>query len=120
MNAVVVYLSQLLVTLLISLGVVAWLRPYLGRVLLELCGTAERADFWQVFSSILLVGMPLIFGLGYNPLEAGEGMLFYAAAGQVRANLLGFLLALIGIGFVVSFFALVAPRGVGQAEKGWA
>ncbi len=110
MNALLVYILQLVVTVLISLGVLLWLRPFLRRVLLDLCGTPERADFWLVFASILLVGLPLNFGLGYNPLEGEVRMRFYDAASQVRANLLGFLLALLGIGFVVSFFALVAPR----------
>jgi hypothetical protein len=114
MNTITVYLLQITVTAGISLAVVAYFRPYLQSILRDLCGTDERARFWVVFSSILLVGVPLIFGLGYNPQENAPGMLFFDAASQVRANLLGFLLALLGIGFFVSFFALVAPRPVAK------
>jgi uncharacterized membrane protein YhaH (DUF805 family) len=110
MNTIEVYLLQIAISAGISLAVAAYFRPYLHRVLRDLCGTDERAQFWVVFSSILLVGMPLIFGMGYNPLESAPEMLFFDAANQVRANLPGFLLALLGIGFFVSFFALVAPR----------
>jgi hypothetical protein len=110
MNSIWVYLLQIAVTVGISLAVVICFRPYLQRVLLDLCGSQVRAQFWMVFSSILLVGLPLIFGLGYNPLESEPGMLFYDAASQVRVNLFFFLLALISIGCAVSFFALVAPR----------
>lgn len=110
MNAIWIYLFQLAVTVGISLAVVIYFRPYLRLILVDLCGTQDRAQFWMVFSSILLVGLPLIFGMGYNPLESASGMQFYDAASQVRVNLMGFLLALIGIGGAVSFFALVAPR----------
>jgi hypothetical protein len=110
MNIIWIYLLQIAITAATSVAMVAYFRPYLRRVLVDLCGTQERAQFWVVFSSILLVGVPLIFGMGYHPEEGAPGMLFFDAASQVRANLLGFLLALLGIGFFVSFFALVAPR----------
>jgi uncharacterized membrane protein YhaH (DUF805 family) len=110
METIQTYLFQIAVTGAISLGATAYLRPHLRRILTELCGTTERAQFWVVFSSILLVGLPLIIGLGYNPMESASDSLFFDAAGQVRANMIGFVLALLGIGATVSFFALVAPR----------
>ena len=110
MNIFWIYLLQIAITAAISVGIVAYFRPHLHRVLVDLCGTPERAQFWVVFSSILLVGVPLIFGMGYNPLESEAERLFFDTARQVRTNLLGLLLALFGIGFSVSFFALVAPR----------
>lgn len=110
MNTIEVYLLQIVISAGISLALVVYFRPYLRRILQDLCGTDERAQFWVVFSSILLVGVPVIFGLGYQPGEATSEMLFFDAASQVRFNLIGFLMALIGIGVFVSFFALVAPR----------
>ena len=110
METIKIYLLQIVITGAISLSVVFYLRPHLRRILADLCGTQERAQFWVVFSSILLVGLPLIFGMGYNPLNSAPEMLFFDAASQIRINLLGFLIALLGIGFIVSFFALVAPR----------
>jgi SNF family Na+-dependent transporter len=110
MNIFWIYLLQIAITAAISVMMVAYFRPHLRRVLVDLCGTQERAQFWVVFSSIVLVGVPLIFGMGYNPLESDPGRLFFDTARQVRTNLLGLLLALLGVGFTVSFFALVAPR----------
>ncbi len=109
MNLIFVYLLEIAITLSICVAVVAYLRPHLRRILADLCGTDERARFWMAFATILLVGLPLIFGLGYKP-DAGAGELFFDVARQVRVNLLGFLVALVAIGGVVSFFALVAPR----------
>ncbi len=110
MSTLEVYLLQIVISAGICLAVVAYFRPYLHQVLRDLCGTEERAQFWVVFSSIMLVGVPVIFGMGYHPLESAPESLFFETAGQVRTNLLGALLALIGIGVFVSFFALVAPR----------
>ena len=104
------YVLQLIVTLGLSLFVYGYLRPQLRRLLIDLCGTQERAEFWVVFSGIVLVGLPLIIGVGYNPLNGDSGVWFYNAARQVRANLLGMLVVLIGMGFVVSFFTLFVPR----------
>jgi len=110
MNTIEIYLLQIAISTAISIAVVAYFRPHLQRILKDLCGTDERAQFWVIFSSILLVGLPLIFGLGYRPDDSIPEMLFFDAASQVRFNMIGFLLALIGIGGFVSFFALVAPR----------
>jgi len=56
MNTIGIYLLQIIVTLVISLAVVIYFRPYLERILVDLCGTQDRAQFWVVFSSILLMG----------------------------------------------------------------
>jgi len=97
-------------TLLISGLVVRYMRPFLRKALLDLCGTEDRAQFWTAFSNILLIGLPMIIALNYQPKARNTEELFFEVAGKLSGNLGGFLFALIGIGFIVSFFALVAPR----------
>lgn len=109
MNTIGIYRLQIAIISGISLVLVTYFRPYLKRIMLDRCGTQEHANFWVVFSSILLADLPLIFGKGYNPPQNEPGMLLFDATHQVRLNLLGFLLALLGIGCAVSFFALLAP-----------
>jgi len=104
------FLGQLVFTLALCLGLSAILRRSLRPVLVDLCGTAERAHFWSVFSAFLLTLLPVIFGLGFEPETVDQTGLFFALAGQLRWNLFGFALALTGIGAAVAFFALVAPR----------
>jgi hypothetical protein len=110
MNTIGLYLIQLSTTLLIAAGLAAYLRPTLRRVLLDLCGTEERAQFWTSFSNIMLVALPVIFGMGFAPEQAAFEQSFFAMTDQIRWNLLGFILSLVAIGGAVSFFALVAPR----------
>ena len=110
MSIIVLYLLQLAVTLIACLGLAAYIRPVLRRVLADLCGTDERAQFWTTFSNIMLVVMPLIFGLGFKPESMVFDEAFFALTAQLRWNLLGFIISLVSIGFAVSFFALVKPR----------
>ena len=110
MNAIVLYLIEIALTAALCAGLVGTLRPSLRGILEDLCGTKQRAHFWMIFSSILLVGLPLVFGMGYHPTAGASDTLFFEIAGQVRWNLLGFLLALLGAGGVISIFSLMAPR----------
>ena len=110
MNTVLSFFIQMAITLVLVALIVTYLRPYLRKILLDLCGTEERAQFWTAFSNILLIGMPLIFALNYRPETRNMEELFFEVAGKLGGNLGGLLVALVGIGFIVSFFALVAPK----------
>ncbi len=110
MSTFVPYLIQLAVTLAICIVLTAYLRPHLNHVLVDLCRTEPRARFWSAFADLLLIALPVIFGLGYHPGNAAGTSLFFDVARQIQGTLAGFILALLAIGFVVSFFALVAPR----------
>ncbi len=110
MNTIVSFLIQLTVTFVIVSLLVRYVRPHLHKILLDLCGTEERAQFWIAFSNILLIGMPMIFALNYKPEFMDAENLFFDVAGKLSGNLGGLLFALICIGIIVSFFALVAPR----------
>jgi hypothetical protein len=110
MNTILTFLAQLATTATACLLVSGYIRPFLKRVLADLCGTEERAQFWVVFSNIMLVVLPVIFGLGFSPLESSHEAVFFEVMGQLRWNLFGLVLSLAAIGGAVSFFALVAPR----------
>jgi hypothetical protein len=117
MVAIAMYLTQLFLTLLVCLLLMAYLRPALKRLLLDLCKTDARAHFWMVFSNILLIVLPVIFGMGYQPARDLGGNAFFSIAGQLRWNLLGFVISLISTGVVVSFFTLLAPRPQKNNER---
>lgn len=110
MNTIVSFLVQVALTLIVASLLVLYLRPFLRRILIDLCGTEERAQFWMAFSSTLLIGMPVIFALNYHPEATQAEELFFEITRKLSGNLGGLLVALIGIGFIVSFFALFAPR----------
>ena len=110
MNNIISYLIQIAVTFIVVLLIAGYLRPYLKKILVDLCGTEERAQFWTVFSNILLIGLPLLFALNYRPESANGEELFFEVVRKLSGNLGAMLFAIVGVGLVVSFFALVAPR----------
>jgi len=110
MNTILYFLLQVILTLVISALIVGYLRPFLRKILTDLCGLEDRAQFWTAFSNILLIGMPMIFALNYKPEAKNTEQLFFEVAGKLSGNLGGLLFALISIGVIVSFFALVAPK----------
>ena len=117
MNTIIPFLVQITLTFVLAYLIVGYLRPYLRTVLLDLCRTEERAQFWTAFSNILLIGMPLILALNYKPETGNVEELFFDVARKLSGNLGGFLFALIATGVVVSFFALVAPKSAKAESK---
>lgn len=114
MNGIAEYLIQITLSAALCVGIVAYLRQSLRPILVDLCGTETRARFWVAFASILLIGLPLVFSMGYNPTASSVEAVFFEIVNQVKIDLLGFLLALMVIGAVISFFALIAPRPVAK------
>ncbi|GAB4431806.1 MAG: hypothetical protein Kow002_19980 [Anaerolineales bacterium] len=116
MNALLSFAIEVILTLVACFLLARYLRPHLRKVLLDLCGTEERAQFWTIFSNILLVGLPVIISLGFRP----EGVTFEESAfeiiGRLSGNLAGFIFALVLVGIGVGFFALVAPRPKAEAK----
>ena len=110
MNTIVFFILEVTLTLAISILVFRYMRPFLTRILIDLCGTEERAQFWTVFSNIILVGLPLLIALTYQPESSQAEELFFEITHRISGNMLGFLFSLLGVGLIVSVFALVAPR----------
>ena len=110
MNTIVLYLIETIVTAGICLGVFTYLRPSLERILVDLCGSQPRAHFWLVFSSISMIGFPLVLGMGYTPSSGAADTLFFDLANQLKLNQLGFLQAILVMGAVICLFAIAAPR----------
>ena len=110
MNTIFAFAIEVILTFIICALTFKVLRPYLNRILIDLCGTEERAQFWTVFSNILLVGCPLLISLMYQPQALNAEELFFELTRRTSGNLIGFMFALMAVGFIVSIFALFAPR----------
>lgn len=110
MNTIISFLIQVLLTIALTAIIVGYIRPFLRKVLIDLCGTEERAQFWTAFSNVVLIGLPTILALNYRPEATTLEELFFEVAGRLSGTLAGFLFALVCVGIVVSLFALFAPR----------
>ena len=94
MNPTMAFLADVGLVAVLSVGLVAYVKRHLNSLLIELCGTAERASFWLAFSNVTLVLVPVIFALGYK-LELGpDKNLVLEMAAQLKYALIGFVITL--------------------------
>ncbi len=110
MDSIAAFGIEFVATLLVGVLLMLYLRAPLYRVLVDLCGGEERARFWSAFAVVLLIGFPSAAALGYHPFAGSATDLFFDMARQLGQNVMAFLAALVALGIVVAFFALVAPR----------
>jgi len=104
MSLTIAFLSDMGLAAFLSIGLVAYVKAPLRSLLIELCGTRERASFWLAFSNVALVLIPLIFVLDYKP-ELGPGKsLIFEMATQLKYALIGFVIALSGLALVMLRF----------------
>jgi hypothetical protein len=100
----IMFLTGLAVTIITALAIVAYLRTPLHGILVELCGTKDRAAFWVAFSNITLALVPLIFAMQYTPEVRPGTSLVLEVAAQLKWALAGLLSAVVFLGWVLSRF----------------
>jgi hypothetical protein len=104
MTTSVLFLVGLGLTLIATFAIVAYLRSPLHNILVELCGTGERAAFWVSFSNVTIALVPLIFAMQYTPeLKTGSSAVIELAA-QLKWALAGLLFAVLVLGWVLRGF----------------
>lgn len=108
MNLAFTFAFQFLVPILVGLLVACYLRTVLCRMLTDLCGTAERAEFWVRVSAVLMAAVPLLFVLATsaNPLACSTGELA-CAIGLLRRTC---IYTLIGVLAAVGTIAMIVRR----------
>jgi len=104
MNSVATFLVGVSVTAVCSLAVVAYLKPYLHDVLIDLCGTIQRAAFWTAFSAITLVLTPVVFAMHYRPDSTTNVPAVFTLGSQLELALIGLLVSVLLLGVVLSKF----------------
>jgi hypothetical protein len=106
MNIQSTYLVGLAVTLMVSLGVVLYLRRPLQQLLVDLCGSVERAGFWSTNSHILLILVPLMFAMVYRPSTAArqQGELAILLGSQLFLALLGLIGTILAQSLIINLF----------------
>lgn len=104
MNVTSIFLSDLAITIAACTGIVLYVAKHLQSLLIELCGTADRANFWLVFSNVALVLVPVIFALDYRP-EFGPGKpVVFEIAAQLRYALIGFIASFGALALILLWF----------------
>ena len=115
MSSVAIYVAALVVTMLASLAVVLVLRASLHRLLVDLCGTENRAAFWTAFSTVALVLAPLLGAMHRRPDAGGDAA--YELAAQLEWALGGLLAAVLLVGVVLARSIVVFEQERSSARR---
>lgn len=104
MNPTMAFLTDVGLVGVLSVGLVAYVKTHLKTLLIELCGTEERASFWLAFSNVTLVLVPLIFALDYKPEFGPDRNFVYEMATQLKHAIIGFVIALSSLAVILFRF----------------
>lgn len=102
-NAEYALIWSVVVTSLLCLSTVAYLRGPMRGILNHRCQSEDRASFWLAFSNIVVVLLPMIFLLSaYVSGGTAANPFVTELAIQVRWSLLGLFLSVICLAIVVA------------------
>jgi hypothetical protein len=119
MHASILFLGGVAIALVTSAAVLIYLKSPLQKILIELCGSPERAGFWTSFSNVALTVVPMIFAMQYHPAASGTAPVAFEVADQLKWGLIGVVVSITVLAWVMSRFIprVVAPSGREPAEK---
>ena len=102
MNTLTLFLIEVLLCFGISVAVIWLIKPLLRDVLVETCGTSTRAEFWVMFTQLMLIISPLLIVIFFAPTENQQTVnLAEAMQDTLFRSLLGVFVALATIGQVM-------------------
>ena len=107
------FLIGLAVSIITGFGIVVYLRTPLLSMLVELCGTRERATFWLAFSNVTVILVPVIFAMQCAPELKPGATAIPELVRQLKWALAGLLSAVFVIGWVLSRFIRRHPVAAG-------
>jgi hypothetical protein len=104
MNGAWLFVSGLVVTITASVLTLAYLRRPLLRILVDLCGTEDRAAFWLAFSNVTLFLVPVLLALHRHPGSGSFAEAIFGIGDQLEVALLGLVVSVVALGLVLSRF----------------
>jgi len=102
MNSLTLFMIEVLLCFGISISLIYLLKPLLRDVLVDICGTRTRADFWVMFTQLMLILSPLLIVIFFAPTQdAVDINIAEAMQDTLFRSLLGDFIALAMIGQVI-------------------
>lgn len=101
MFELVIFAVEVGISAAISLSIVRLLKPLLRDVLLEACGTGQRADFWGMFSQLMIFIAPMLIVIYFTGATKADSNIVLSIKDALFRSLLGQFIALAAIGYVI-------------------
>ncbi|ALS61093.1 hypothetical protein [Pandoraea norimbergensis] len=117
MQSMLFFALSLVIPMTSGLLVTRYLGPVLGRVLTDLCGTRERADFWVRICMVLLVALPLFLVLLVSPGRVCRLDAMECAVNLIRgASFFTVIGLLLGVWIIASMVRRYLPKPGAKAH----
>ena len=119
MEALTVFSLQVATPMAVGLLVSTYLRGTTYRLLADVCGTSERADFWVRISSVAMVGGPLalVLAFGAAPTNCQDGVASCFADTLKQSLSLSLIGVLLGVLAVAQAIWRQVPRNTIGTER---
>src|SRR5262249_8834164 len=104
MDTAYTLLTGLALTVAASFAVVLRLKSHLKGILIDLCGTEPRANFWVEFSSVILVLTPAVFAMQFHSAGAPNHPALTQLIYQLKWSLVGLIASALVLGAILSLF----------------
>jgi hypothetical protein len=104
MTETLLSLSGLMLTLVVSVGVVGYMNAPLRKLLRELCGDPQRSDFWVVFSNVTVVLLPVIFAIPSEPVAHPGAISLLEVCEQLKWGMVGLVVSVLMLGWILGRF----------------
>lgn len=102
MESLYYFLIELTISISVGWIVIATLSKPLRNLLIDLCGTEDRADFWMTYSNIMLILAPLLANILFGVSGTVKMQDFYFYKTTFGCAIFGIFGALIFIGLQIS------------------
>ena len=83
------FLLGLAITVVLSFAVVWYLKSSLKGILLDLCGTERRAEFWMAFTNVTLMLLPIVFAMQFHSVTGENVSAVFAISYQLKWSFVG-------------------------------
>jgi hypothetical protein len=104
MSSTQTYFFSLATALALGFGVAWYLKSHLRGILVDLCGTEQRADFWIAFSNVVLILVPAAFAMQFHP-ESEENLpVVFQFNSELKWILIGLITSVMSLGAILALF----------------
>lgn len=111
MNSLVLFMIEVLLCFGISVSLIYLLKPLLLEVLVDICGTRPRAEFWVMFTQLMLIISPLLIVIFFAPTQSVLNInIAEAIKYTLFRSLLGDFIALAMIGQIIWQSIKISPN----------
>jgi hypothetical protein len=108
------YFVSLAAALALGFGVAWYLKSHLRGILVDLCGTDQRADFWIAFSNVVLILVPAAFAMQFRP-ESNENVpILFQLNSQLKWVFNGLIASVMSLGAILALSISRRPADPGS------